>query len=207
MNAVRRQTNEGVFGWVKAWLYGTSRRPMARPTFRPGLESLERRDVPSATGLDPAQLQAGLNYLGQVVQQQTAILQHDVSVLMRDAQSGQTGRLGADMQRLQNDFRAESQALTTAFNAVLSGHIPSATPANASPHSKAAATVTHQSVKGSTASSTNSSSHWVVPSRTSTIQTEMNLWSDDVLLPNDPWDPFGPYDPREAQDPVFEAFP
>jgi hypothetical protein len=106
-------------GWFKALLGGRERRAEKKATFRPVLESLERREVLNATGLDAAQTQVCLHYLGQV-QQQAAAIQGDMNVLIGDVRHGQNGRIVPDVRQLQKDFGAAAQDFTFAANVMLS---------------------------------------------------------------------------------------
>lgn len=131
---------------IKTWLGTTHRRPVTKSTFKPRLESLEVRDVPSTMGVESVpQLQTDMNYLSQVFQQQAASIGKDANVLVQDMQHGQLGRLGSDIVQLQTDFIKTDQAMLGAMVTVWTGNVPSPTTSNASPTPPAATSTSNSS--------------------------------------------------------------
>ena len=116
MSVLRKRVSQGRCGWFKAWLGGRDRQPEKQATFRPVLECLEHREVMSATGFDP--MQASLHYLAEI-QHQVAIAQSDMTAVAGDVQHGSSSRMVSDMQQLQKDFNAGTQAITAAGYTVL----------------------------------------------------------------------------------------
>ncbi len=116
MSVLRERILQRRCGWFKTWRGGCERRPEKQATFRPELEGLEHREVMSVTGFDP--VQTSLQYLGEF-QQQLAIVQSDMKILIEDVQFNSNSRLVADAQRLQRDLNTGMLGVSAAgYNAL-----------------------------------------------------------------------------------------
>jgi hypothetical protein len=117
MNAVQNRVSETRKSWserIKTWLGTTSRRPAMKNTFKPRLENLEERDVPSTLAGDINQIQTDLRntapYVSNVMGYDQQIV-NDVNNLAQAYQQGQSNStIVGYINQLQSDMTAESQS-------------------------------------------------------------------------------------------------
>jgi hypothetical protein len=97
MNPLRKSETQGRCGWFKAWRNKRDRLNEKRTTFRPRLESLENRELLSATGLDPVPMQAGLQNIGQVSQAHEATIIHSADVSVAGSNADRSAGIGTTL--------------------------------------------------------------------------------------------------------------